>query len=103
MFRIGFGSDVHRLDRNKPFVLGVVQREPHLCMGGRSDADALFHAVTDALLGASALGDIGSHFSDSDARWKNADSRIFLAETVRLLKEKNFSTVNDDTRRFCNR
>ena len=64
---------------------------------GHSDADALAHAVTDAILGALALGDIGSHFSDKDERWKNADSFVFLKHTVELMKEKGFSVVNIDS------
>jgi len=97
MFRIGFGNDTHRLERNKPLILGGVQIESDLGAVGHSDADALLHAVTDAILGALALGDIGSHFSDEDERWKNADSSVFLAETVRLMKEKGFSVVNVDS------
>ncbi len=64
---------------------------------GHSDADALLHAITDAILGALALGDIGSHFSDKDARWKDADSFVFLKHTVELMKEKGFRVVNVDS------
>jgi 2-C-methyl-D-erythritol 2,4-cyclodiphosphate synthase len=97
MFRIGFGNDTHRLEKNKPLILGGVRIESELGAVGHSDADALLHAVTDALLGALALGDIGSHFSDKDERWKNADSLIFLREAVRLIKEKSFQVVNVDS------
>lgn len=97
MFRIGFGSDVHRLEANKPLVLGGVEIKSDFGAVGHSDADALLHAVTDALLGALALGDIGSHFSDKDARWKNADSVIFLKHTIELMKEKGYSVVNLDS------
>ena len=97
MFRIGFGNDVHRLVANRPLVLGGVRVESDLGAEGHSDADALLHAVTDALLGALALGDIGSHFSDRDPRWKNADSLVFLAEAVRLIREKGFRAVNVDS------
>ena len=97
MFRIGFGSDTHRLEADKPLILGGVRIESDFGAVGHSDADALFHAVTDAIFGALALGDIGSHFSDTDEKWKNADSLVFLAEAVRLMKEKGFSVVNVDS------
>ena len=97
MYRIGFGSDIHRLEKDKPLILGGVTIPSEIGAVGHSDADALLHAVTDAILGALALGDIGSHFSDKDARWKNADSRIFLAEAVRMMREKNYSVINLDS------
>jgi 2-C-methyl-D-erythritol 2,4-cyclodiphosphate synthase len=97
MYRIGFGNDIHRLEKNKPLILGGVRVESEFGAVGHSDADALFHAVTDALFGALALGDIGSHFSDKDERWKNADSLVFLSEAVRLIKEKGFRVVNVDS------
>ena len=71
--------------------------ESELGAVGHSDADALLHAITDAILGALALGDIGSHFSDKDERWKNADSEIFLAEAVRLMKAENYKISNVDS------
>jgi 2-C-methyl-D-erythritol 2,4-cyclodiphosphate synthase len=97
MYRIGFGNDIHRLAEGKPLILGGVKIESTLGAVGHSDADCLTHAVTDAILGALALGDIGSHFSDKDERWKNADSFVFLAEAARLMKEKNFRVVNLDS------
>ncbi len=97
MYRIGFGNDIHRLEKDKPLILGGVQIESDFGAVGHSDADALFHAVTDALFGALALGDIGSHFSDQDERWKNADSLKFLSEAARLMKEKGFVVVNLDS------
>ena len=97
MYRIGFGNDIHRLEKNKPLILGGVRIASDFGAVGHSDADALFHAATDAILGALALGDIGSHFSDKDERWKSADSLIFLSETVRLMKEKGFAVVNFDS------
>lgn len=97
MFRIGFGNDIHRLETGKPLILGGVEIESDFGAVGHSDADALLHAITDAILGALALGDIGSHFSDKDERWKNADSFIFLAEALRMIKEKGFSVVNVDS------
>jgi 2-C-methyl-D-erythritol 2,4-cyclodiphosphate synthase len=95
--RIGFGSDIHRLAANLPLRLGGVFIESDLGAVGHSDADALLHAVTDAILGALALGDIGSHFPDQDSRWHNADSRIFLAESVKIMREKNLRVVNLDS------
>ncbi|CAN5383518.1 2-C-methyl-D-erythritol 2,4-cyclodiphosphate synthase [soil metagenome] len=97
MFRIGFGNDIHRLVENRPLILGGVEIPAEKGTVGHSDADALTHAVTDAILGALALGDIGSHFSDKDAKWKNADSFVFLKQTVKLTKQKGFSVVNIDS------
>lgn len=97
MFRIGYGNDIHRLETGKPLILGGVRIESNTGAVGHSDADALLHAVTDAILGALALGDIGSHFSDTDARWQNADSLIFLKHTVEMMKERNYKLVNLDS------
>ena len=97
MFRIGFGNDIHRLVKGKPLILGGVEILADKGAVGHSDADALLHAITDAILGALALGDIGSHFSDKDARWKDADSFVFLKHTVELMKEKGFRVVNVDS------
>ncbi len=97
MFRIGFGNDIHRLIANRPLILGGILIDSDLGADGHSDADALTHAITDSILGALALGDIGSHFSDKDERWKGADSFVFLAHTVKLMKNKGFSVVNVDS------
>ncbi len=97
MYRIGFGNDIHRLETGKPLIIGGVKIESNFGAVGHSDADALFHAVTDAIFGALALGDIGSHFSDRDAKWKNADSLVFLSEAARLMKERGFAVVNLDS------
>lgn len=97
MYRIGFGSDIHRLEAGRPLILGGITIESDLGAVGHSDADALLHAVTDALLGALALGDIGAHFSDKDERWKNADSLVFLREAVRMMRERDFTVVNVDS------
>ncbi|MDQ3801785.1 MAG: 2-C-methyl-D-erythritol 2,4-cyclodiphosphate synthase [Acidobacteriota bacterium] len=96
MFRIGFGNDIHRLVEGKRLILGGVEIRSDKGAEGHSDADALLHAATDAILGALALGDIGSHFSDRDARWRDADSTVFLGYTVGLMKEKGFGVVNLD-------
>ena len=95
--KIGFGSDIHRLAENRPLILGGVLIESDLGAVGHSDADVLLHAVTDAILGALALGDIGSHFSDKDSRWENADSLVFLREAVRMMKDGGFRIVNVDS------
>ena len=97
MFRIGFGNDIHKLVSGKPLILGGVEIPADKGAFGHSDADALTHAITDAILGALALGDIGSHFSDQDARWKGANSFVFLKHTVELMKEKGFRVVNVDS------
>jgi len=97
MFKIGFGNDIHRLAEGEKLILGGVEIPSNLGAVGHSDADALTHAITDAILGALALGDIGAHFSDKDERWKNADSFVFLREAVRMMKEKGFAVGNVDT------
>ena len=97
MYRIGFGSDIHRLVENRPLILGGVEIPADRGAEGHSDADALTHAITDAILGALALGDIGSHFPDTDEKWKNADSFVFLRHTIRLMKEKDFRVANVDS------
>ncbi len=97
MFRIGFGSDVHRLIEGRTLILGGVEIPANKGAVGHSDADALLHAITDALLGALALGDIGTHFSDTNESWKNAESSAFLLYAVGLMKVKNFQVVNVDS------
>ena len=97
MFRVGFGSDIHRLAEGRPLILGGVTIDSDLGAEGHSDADALTHAVTDALLGALALGDIGMHFPNNDERWKNAESFVFLRYALGLVKQRGFSVVNVDS------
>ena len=97
MNRIGFGSEIHRLVEGRPLILGGVTIDSDLGAEGHSDADALTHAITDALLGALALGDIGSHFPNSDDRWRNAESFVFLRFAVGLVKERGYSVVNVDS------
>lgn len=94
--RVGQGYDVHRLVEGRQLILGGVTIPYELGLLGHSDADALLHAITDALLGAAALGDIGRHFPDSDARYKGADSRLLLRAAVALLKDKGWRPVNVD-------
>lgn len=97
MYRIGFGNDIHRLESGRALVLGGVTVESELGAVGHSDADCLTHAITDALLGALALGDIGQHFSDKDERWKGADSFMFLRHALAMVGEKGYAVVNVDT------
>lgn len=97
MYRIGFGNDVHRLETGEKLILGGVEIKSELGAVGHSDADALAHAVTDALLGALALGDIGAYFSDKDNQWKHADSFLFLRYALGLVKEKGYKIANLDS------
>jgi 2-C-methyl-D-erythritol 2,4-cyclodiphosphate synthase len=94
--RIGQGFDVHALVTGRPLIVGGVRIAFDKGLDGHSDADVLLHAVCDALLGAAALGDIGRHFPDADARYKGADSRSLLREVVRLLEQARFRVVNVD-------
>ncbi len=100
-FRIGSGHDTHRLVEGRPLILGGVRIEHARGLAGHSDADAVLHAVTDALLGAAALGDIGDLFPDTDPRWKDADSRLFLNETLTRLNRGGWRTVNVDVTIFA--
>lgn len=95
--RVGQGWDVHALVPGRRLVIGGVHIPYHLGLLGHSDADVLLHAVIDAMLGAAGLGDIGSHFPDTDARWKNADSLVLLAACVALLKDKGWRVHNLDS------
>ena len=95
-FRVGQGYDVHPLVPGRKLILGGVDIPHSAGLHGHSDADALLHAITDALLGAVALGDIGRHFPDTDPRYKGADSRVLLRAAVDLLAEKGWRPVNVD-------
>lgn len=95
-FRVGQGYDSHRLVEGRPLIIGGVTIPFEKGLDGHSDADVLLHAVTDAVLGAAALGDIGKHFPPSDPKWKGADSRKLLEAVVRLAKEKGWVVVNLD-------
>jgi len=96
MFRVGIGHDTHRLAAGRPLVLGGVAVESERGGEGHSDADALSHAVTDAILGAMCEGDIGVHFPDRDPRWKGADSLQLLARVMWLARERGYRVVNVD-------
>lgn len=100
-FRVGIGYDVHRLVTGRPLILGGVTIPFAQGLLGHSDADVLLHAITDALLGAAALGDIGTHFPPSDATWKDADSRELLRLAVVHLRAAGWSTVNIDATVVC--
>ncbi len=95
--RIGEGWDVHALVAGRPLVLGGVTIPHDKGLLGHSDADALLHAITDALLGAAGLGDIGRHFPDTDERFRGADSAVILAEAVRRVREQGWQVVNLDS------
>ena len=96
MFRIGTGHDTHRLVAGRPLILGGVLVESDRGADGHSDGDALAHAVADAILGALCEGDLGVHFPDSDAQWKNADSLQLLARVCWLARERGYHLVNAD-------
>lgn len=95
--RIGHGYDVHRLCENRKLIIGGVDIPYEKGLLGHSDADVLLHAISDALLGAAALGDIGKHFPDKDPAYKDADSLKLLAEVGKLLKEKGYAPSNIDS------
>lgn len=94
--RIGHGYDVHRFAENRALILGGVEIPYEKGLLGHSDADVLLHAVSDALLGAAALGDIGKHFPDNDDAFKNIDSRILLRKVVELIGSKGYKIGNID-------
>ena len=96
MTRFGMGYDVHRLVEGRKLILGGVEVPHTLGLLGHSDADVLLHAISDALLGAAALGDIGRHFPDTDERYKGADSLVLLAEVKRLVEGKGYRIGNID-------
>jgi len=101
--RVGFGYDSHRFEEGRRLVLGGVEFPGETGLAGHSDADVLIHAIIDALLGAAALGDIGSHFPDTDPLWKDADSAKLLAEVVREVRSAGWSVSNVDATVICER
>jgi 2-C-methyl-D-erythritol 2,4-cyclodiphosphate synthase len=94
--RIGQGYDVHQLVPHRKLIIGGVEIPYEKGLLGHSDADVLLHAVCDALLGAAALGDIGRHFADTDAQYKNIDSRILLREVARMVENEGYRIANVD-------
>src|SRR6187549_253271 len=94
--RIGFGTDIHRLVKGRPLVIGGVMIESDLGADGHSDADVLMHAAADAILGSLALGDLGTHFPNDDEQWRNAPSAIFVKYAVQLIGERGYRVRNFD-------
>lgn len=103
MIRFGLGNDAHRLVPDRKLILGGVEIPHELGLLGHSDADVLAHAISDALLGALALGDIGKYFPDTDPKWKGADSLKLLGAVVHMLKERCWHVVNIDATVLCER
>ncbi|MBX7258621.1 MAG: 2-C-methyl-D-erythritol 2,4-cyclodiphosphate synthase [Candidatus Hydrogenedentes bacterium] len=97
MIRIGTGYDLHRLVEGRPLILGGVTIPFEKGLSGHSDADVLAHAITDALLGAAALGNIGQHFPDTDPKYKDADSIFLLKEVVAMVRREGYRPVNVDS------
>jgi 2-C-methyl-D-erythritol 2,4-cyclodiphosphate synthase len=100
-YRIGSGHDSHRLEEGLPLILCGVKIDYPFGLVGHSDADVVLHSVVDALLGAAGLGDIGDAYPDSNPRWQNADSRIFLSETLTKLNRMGWRPVNVDVTIFA--
>ena len=94
--RIGHGYDVHKLENGKKFVIGGIEIDHYKGAVGHSDADIVIHVICDALLGAMSLGDIGSHFPDTDETYKNIDSKILLERVLTLVKKNNYDIINID-------
>lgn len=101
--RIGYGYDSHKFVEGRRLVLGGVEFPGETGLGGHSDADALVHAVIDALLGAAALGDIGTHFPDSDPAWEGADSSKMLETVAKMVRGAGYSIDNVDATVICQR
>jgi 2-C-methyl-D-erythritol 2,4-cyclodiphosphate synthase len=96
-YRAGQGWDTHRISPGRPLILGGTRIPSEFGLEGHSDADVLAHAITDALLGALALGDIGMHFPDTDPRWKGADSLLFLRHVCQSAREAGWEIANVDS------
>lgn len=101
LMRVGFGYDSHRFDSTRPLRLGGIEIEGHAGLLGHSDGDAIAHALTDALLGAAAAGDIGGHFPPTDDRWKDADSVKLLAHAVGVVAGMGYGVANVDVTVVC--
>jgi len=99
--RVGLGADTHRLAEGHPLILGGVRIDHPRGLVGHSDADVVLHAVTDALLGAAGMGDIGDAYPDTDPQWRDADSRLFLRETLTRLNQAGWRVVNTDVTVFA--
>ena len=101
--RVGFGYDSHRFEEGRRLVLGGVEFPGETGLRGHSDADVLIHAIIDALLGAAALGDIGSHFPDTDPKWKGADSARLLEAVMKEIRTAGYQVANVDATVICER
>ena len=101
--RVGLGFDSHRFETGRRLVLGGVEFPGETGLKGHSDADVLVHAIIDALLGAAALGDIGSHFPDTDPQWKDADSTALLASVAKEIRAAGYAIANIDATVICER
>src|SRR6187401_2947711 len=101
MVRVGIGHDTHRLEPGRPLLLGGVRLDHPRGLVGHSDADVVLHALTDALLGAAALGDIGDAYPDTDPRYKDADSAFFLRESLAKIRGLGYRVVNVDVTLFA--
>lgn len=96
MYRIGFSKDIHPLKENRPLILGGIHIPYHLGLDGHSDADVVIHAISEAILGALAIGDLGTHFPDNDDKYKNIDSTILLKEVVKMMENNHYEINNID-------
>lgn len=96
MYRIGQGFDIHKLVENRKLIIGGIEIPHEKGLLGHSDADVLIHSIIDALFGALALGDIGTHFPDNDPQYKNIDSKLLLKEANKLIKENGYKIINID-------
>lgn len=99
--RIGIGEDIHRLVEGRPLILGGVEIPFEKGLEAHSDGDVVYHAVSDALLGALALGDIGKYFKTDDPKWDNAPSKLILAEVVKMIEERGYKVSNIDVTLSC--
>ena len=99
--RIGVGFDAHRFESGRPLVLGTIPIDHDQGLAGHSDGDVLTHAIVDAILGAAGLGDIGTHFPSSDARWKDADSIVFLTKAVEAARSEGLRVSSVDATVIC--
>jgi len=95
-YRIGHGYDVHKLEEGSKFIIGGIEINHSKGAVGHSDADIILHVICDALLGAMSLGDIGSHFPDTDDKYKGIDSKILLRDVIKIMSEKKYEIVNID-------
>lgn len=96
MYRIGFSKDIHPLKENRLLILGGIHIPYHLGLDGHSDADVVIHAISEAILGALAIGDLGTHFPDNDDKYKNIDSTILLKEVVKMMENNHYEINNID-------